>query len=181
MLPTELREMMRQAEWADARVWSAVLALPVALDDAGVRDRLHHVHQVQWAYLAIWRGEPLRLPELSSFADAEALRGWGREFHREAAAYLDALGADGADDVTREIRFPWADRLVEHFGAARPATFGETVVQVASHSTYHRGQIGARLRELGGEPPLTDFIAWIWEGRPAPAWEAPLRTSEERR
>jgi hypothetical protein len=26
--------------------------------------------------------------------------------------------------------------------------------------------VNARLRELGAEPPLTDFIAWIWFGKP---------------
>ena len=44
--------------------------------------------------------------------------------------------------------------------------------QVASHSTYHRGQVNARLREVGGTPPLVDYIAWIWFGRPAPNWSS---------
>jgi uncharacterized damage-inducible protein DinB len=178
MLPIELRAMIAHAEWADARVWGVVVDVDGAVDDAGVRDRLHHVHQVQWAYLSIWRGEPLRLPDVTDFAGAAALRNWGRDFHREAATYLDSLSEE---DEAREIRFPWADRLVERFGAARPATFAETVVQLASHSTYHRGQVNARLRELGGEPPLTDFIAWIWEGCPPPAWDVASRTSDERR
>jgi uncharacterized damage-inducible protein DinB len=46
------------------------------------------------------------------------------------------------------------------------------MIQVATHSTYHRGQVNARLREVGGEPPLVDYIAWIWFGRPAPEWSA---------
>jgi uncharacterized damage-inducible protein DinB len=52
----------------------------------------------------------------------------------------------------------------------------ETMRQVASRSTYHRGQVNARLRELDGEPPLVDYIAWIWFGRPAPDWT--LRSRE---
>lgn len=71
-------------------------------------------------------------------------------------------------DWGREVRFPWADQLVARFGAAQPATLSESVLQVALHSTYHRGQINARLRELGGDPPLVDFIVWIWRGRPSP-------------
>lgn len=47
---------------------------------------------------------------------------------------------------------------------------GETMIQVAMHSQYHRGQINTRLRELGAEPPLVDYIAWIWFGRPDAAW-----------
>ena len=39
------------------------------------------------------------------------------------------------------------------------------------HSTYHRGQVNVRLRELGGEPQLVDFIAWVWEGKPRAVWD----------
>ena len=54
--------------------------------------------------------------------------------------------------------------------APEVTTIGDTALQVALHGTYHRGQINARLREIGGEPPLVDYIAWIWLGRPAAAW-----------
>jgi uncharacterized damage-inducible protein DinB len=54
---------------------------------------------------------------------------------------------------------------------ARP-TLAETILQVSSHSTYHRGQVNARLREVGGEPPLVDYIAWFWFGGPEPEWTA---------
>jgi uncharacterized damage-inducible protein DinB len=50
-------------------------------------------------------------------------------------------------------------------------TLGDTCFQVASHSTYHRGQVNARIRELGVEPPLVDFIAWRWFKNPPPAWD----------
>ena len=49
-------------------------------------------------------------------------------------------------------------------------TLAETMFQVTSHSTYHRGQVNARLREVGGQPPLVDYIAWIWFGRPDAEW-----------
>ena len=49
-------------------------------------------------------------------------------------------------------------------------TLGETALQVPLHTIYHRGQVNARIRALGGEPPLVDYIAWIWLGRPAPEW-----------
>jgi uncharacterized damage-inducible protein DinB len=38
------------------------------------------------------------------------------------------------------------------------------------HSGYHRGQVARRLREHGAEPPLGDFIAWVWMGRPEADW-----------
>jgi uncharacterized damage-inducible protein DinB len=51
-----------------------------------------------------------------------------------------------------------------------PTTIGETALQVVFHSTYHRGQINARLRTVGVESSLVDYIAWVWLGRPEPEW-----------
>ena len=45
------------------------------------------------------------------------------------------------------------------------------MLQIPLHSLYHRGQVNARLREVGGEPPTVDYIAWMWLGRPAAEWE----------
>ena len=56
---------MGHAEWADALVWKVVEGVPG--DDAELRAKLHHLHMVQWAYLHIWRAEPVRPRELSSF------------------------------------------------------------------------------------------------------------------
>ncbi len=28
-----------------------------------------------------------------------------------------------------------------------------------------------RLRELGGAPPLGDYVIWVWWGSPAAAWD----------
>lgn len=171
MVPVELRQLMRHMEWADALVWNAVLAHPAAHADARTRDLLAHLHGVQRAYLQIWRGDPLDLPDPSSFPDLHALRAWAREYHARAAEFTESLDAAS---LGREVHFPWAEHLVRQFGAVHPATLSQTILQITSHSTYHRGQVNARLREIGGEPPLTDFIVWVWRGEPAPAWEAEL-------
>jgi uncharacterized damage-inducible protein DinB len=34
---------------------------------------------------------------------------------------------------------------------------------VVNHATYHRGQIASKLKRLGKEPPVTDFIFWVFE------------------
>jgi uncharacterized damage-inducible protein DinB len=54
-------------------------------------------------------------------------------------------------------------------GATTP-TICDTVLQVVTHSTYHRGQVNARLRELGCDPPLTEYFVWVWRGKPAADW-----------
>jgi uncharacterized damage-inducible protein DinB len=29
------------------------------------------------------------------------------------------------------------------------------------HSEHHRAQVATRLRALGGNPPMTDYILWV--------------------
>jgi uncharacterized damage-inducible protein DinB len=161
----DCRALLGHAEWADSLVWQTVLAMPQ--EDAELQAKLHHLHMVQWAYLHIWRGDAVKPREPGTFATSLALRDWAREYYRELPAYL-AHRSDA--DLEREVRFPWADRLVQRFGQAQPATWAESVLQVAMHSGYHRGQLARRLRELGAEAPLTDFIAWIWMSRPGADW-----------
>jgi uncharacterized damage-inducible protein DinB len=35
---------------------------------------------------------------------------------------------------------------------------------LANHSTYHRGQVGLMMRQLGAEPQATDFHVFLAEG-----------------
>jgi uncharacterized damage-inducible protein DinB len=161
----DCRALLGHAEWADALVWSRVTA--AGLEDGELRARLHHLHMVQWAYLHAWRGEPVRPRELGTFPTMAAVRAWAREYYRELPA---CLASASAEDVAREVRFPWAERLVQRFGHVQPARWTDSVLQVALHSSHHRGQVARRLRELEAEAPLTDYIAWVWTGRPEADW-----------
>jgi uncharacterized damage-inducible protein DinB len=162
----DCKALLAHAEWADAATWQSILRAGV--DDKELRDKLLHLHQVQSVYLSIWRGEPLDLRPAESFPTPASMRDWAGSVHRALPAHLARL-SDA--DVGRVVSYPWHEQLRARFGEPRDVTFGETVVQVATHSTYHRGQVARRLRELGVDPPLTDYIAWIWSGRPASTWE----------
>jgi uncharacterized damage-inducible protein DinB len=56
----------------------------------------------------------------------------------------------------------------------------KALLQDAMHSHYHRGQgrtitagrDATRLRELGGEPPMTDMMVLVLKRRPAPVWRS---------
>ena len=162
-----LTDLYRHMEWADASVWAAVLDCDQGREDVKLRDSLYHLHVVQRAFLRTWRGEPRDAP-YPRFEDAHALMHWARSYYGDALAYVEAL----TDATAREaMPVAWAQMVEQMLGRA-PATttLGETVLQVALHSLYHRGQVNARLREVGGTPPLVDYIAWVWFGRPAAAW-----------
>lgn len=38
---------------------------------------------------------------------------------------------------------------------------GHMMQHLVNHSTYHRGQVMAMLRQLGAEPVSTDFLAFL--------------------
>ena len=173
-----LRELMRHMEWADASVWRALLAHPPAVQDERLRTLLLHLHGVQRAFLAMWTRTPIKSPVSAAAAvdlvrEGAAVRAYYQELHPAVAAFDDAT-------LRRLIVTPGLKHYEEQMGRRFEApTLAETMLQVASHSTYHRGQVNARLREAGGEPPLVDYIAWIWFGRPAPDWTATTSVSDQ--
>jgi len=164
-----LRQLIRHMEWADAEVWRSVLAHEPAGGDQRLRDLLTHLHLVQRLFLVVWKQQPMDpsrgKPE---FATAAELRAWAQTYYAEANRFLDGLDAEA---LIGGVSMPWIKSFETQLGRTfSTPTLGETIFQVSSHSTYHRGQVNARLREVGGEPPLVDYIAWIWFGRPAPDW-----------
>ena len=166
-----LRELIRHMEWADAEVWRAVLAHEPAVNDVRLKNLLTHLHVVQRLFLILWAKQPLTPASAQpSFATLGDLRAWALTYYPESNRFLGIVDASMLKDV---VDMPWAGKLGRPI--AMP-TLGETIQQVASHSTYHRGQINARLREVGGRPPLVDYIAWIMFGRPEPNW-APAANS----
>lgn len=164
-----LRELYRHMEWADAAVWRAALAHPPAACDPRLRDLLLHLHTVQRAFLHVWTQQELRFPEPADYPHIGSIREWSYPVYANATRFLDSLGADALE---RPVVMPWAAQLATRLGRVPDApTLAETIFQVTSHSTYHRGQVNVRLREIGGEPPLVDFIAWVWFGKPEPDWQ----------
>jgi uncharacterized damage-inducible protein DinB len=168
MLLTEVRNLLQHMEWADALMWRAVKSATESGGHEPFRGRFFHLHAVHWAYLQIWRGQPVIIPKVETFADLSVLQAWARGYYAELPGFLDSLDEAALE---RTITLPWADEIAKRFGAAHPATLGQTMLQVALHTTHHRGQLATKVRELGTDPPLVDFVAWIWMGHPAAVWE----------
>jgi uncharacterized damage-inducible protein DinB len=161
------RGFLEHMEWADARMWQSVRAVPAAQNDERLIALLHHLHLVQWIYLSIWRREMPAITDAKTYENADAVMGWARPYYAKAAALIESLDEDALAQI---VEFPWADQIAQRYGSAAPATMRETIAQILLHTTYHRAQVATRVRELGGEPALTDYIAWIWLNRPRPEW-----------
>jgi uncharacterized damage-inducible protein DinB len=167
-MAVDLIELVRHAEWADAVAWKAVLASEAGRADERIRILLYHVHLVQRAFQQMWRREELQYPEPSAFPDLLSLARWGHDGHRALRAHVEGMTED---DLGRELVVPWAGEDPEFKAklVAHPRV-EQTVAQVILHSSHHRGQIAMRLREAGGQAEVTDYISWLWQGRPNPDW-----------
>jgi uncharacterized damage-inducible protein DinB len=158
-----INDLFGHMQWADATVWRTVFDNPVAIGDARLRSSLYHLHVVQRAFLKMWRYESFEEP-FPQFTSTIELHGWSKGYYDEARAYLNGLGVEGLAQTAPQ---PWTELIATRIGRTPEATsIGETALQVVMHSTYHRGQVNAQLRTLGGEPPLVDYITWLWLGRP---------------
>ena len=158
-----LNDLYPHQAWADAEHWRAIGAVPAARDDQAIRQRLYHLHFVQHAFL--WtvgdRAQPFRMMKPEDFPTFESLQAYAREFHEQAPSVVRSLNPTR---LAEKVAIVWFD------DPPLSITIAEALTQAAMHSHYHRGQNATRLRELGGTPPTTDYIFWLWKGRPKPAW-----------
>jgi uncharacterized damage-inducible protein DinB len=166
------RELLRYMEWADARMWAAVTANDATKRDGEILKQLQHLHTVQRMFLGLWTRESLdAMTALASSQpfDLAALQQAARSYYERAQQFL----AGGAR-LVEHVEMPWLAEYERQLGMtfAKP-TVAETVIQVVNHTTHHRAQVQARVRTLGGDPQLVDYIGWIWFGKPAPDWREP--------
>ena len=163
-----LVELYSHMEWADATVWKVVEAHDATLTDDELRKRLFHMHFTQRAFLGVWRGDDFVMRRAEEFESLEPIKVEALGFYPAAREVLKGL-SDG--DLSKPTPLPWA-KFYSRRSGAEPAvtTLGDTLMQVVMHTQHHRAQINTRIRELGGDPKLIDYIGWVWAGRPEPEW-----------
>jgi uncharacterized damage-inducible protein DinB len=159
----ELRTLFAYDSWANDLFLEAVAKLP---DDAVRRDlgtshlsllgTLVHLVAAEEIWLSRWKGAPRsKLTSLEEIPDLEALRRFWGKVRGERDSYL--AGLEEAD----------LDRYLDTTttaGATYRHRYADTFRHLANHSTYHRGQVAAMLRQLGEKPPSTDLIRFYREG-----------------
>ena len=158
-----LDELYAHQEWADAEHWRAFEAHPAALADNAIRERLLHIHQVQYGFLWISgpRTSGFEFKKLEDFPNVGDLKKYAQQYHKSVGEMLKGLDQAKLEEI---IEAPWFKPPVK-------LSRRHALMQAAMHSHYHRGQNATRLRELGGVPPMTDFIIWLRKGQPAAQWD----------
>jgi uncharacterized damage-inducible protein DinB len=161
-MSTYLDELYAHQEWADAEHWRAIGAHPAALADIAIRQRLHHIHLVQHAFLWVTgpRTGEFAFKKLEDFPSLSDLKAFAQQGLAEMNELLKKTDEHRLEEV---IEVPW-------FEHPPRISVRQALTQAAMHSHYHRGQNATRLRELGAEPPMTDYIVWLRDGQPKPKW-----------
>jgi len=158
-----LDELYAHQVWADAEHWRAFEAHPAALKDKALYERLHHIHLVQHGFLWITgpRTSPFEYKKAAEYPDPASLKQYAQQGLADLDERLRSMTPEGLEEI---IEVPW-------FQPTLKISRRQALMQAAMHSHYHRGQNATRFRELGGAPPMTDFIVWLRDGKPAARWE----------
>lgn len=143
--------LLDHAQWANARVLAALeggdpparavaLFAHVLTTEAIYHDRM--------SGLDPW---PQDFWPTLSLADCAALAPANRDRYRR---FLDNRSDD---DLHRRVRYRNSRGVVYHTPIA------DMLTHLMLHGEHHRGQIAQVLRQSGGHPPMTDFIAFVRE------------------
>lgn len=143
---------------ADSAILTAIANHPVATQDDTLRKTLHHMVLVQRFYLSVFLDRPF---DVAAETQVPAtLAEVGKLFRASHAEQLALIERTQQADLAQPFETP--------FIPGARFTLSEAHMQVVMHSQHHRGQCCTRLRALGGDPPVLDFVIWL-KDRPA-AW-----------
>lgn len=164
MSGAELHKLLNHLLWADEAVWETVLSNPKVSEDEYVKNTLFHSAMTIDAFCHVWNNEEFEIPKNESYSEIEQIKKYSDSAHeklRKISNNLDVI------ELNKLIDIPWSKYFEKSSGRqAEQTTMRDTIVQVIMHTTYHRGQINKRLRELEINPPLVDYITWLWTGKP---------------
>lgn len=164
MLAEELKKLTAHMFWADTKVWETVLANKISSKDEKIRQLLFHYHMTQYAFYKAWTKQNFKLPRGKKYENIKSVQNYKNNSNKLLRKYFKKIGELKLDE---KIEVPWSKYFVKIAGKeAEEVTLAETILQVVMHSTYHRAQVNRRLRELEIDPPLVDFITWLWAGQP---------------
>lgn len=165
---SHLKDLYAHMEWADSTIWTGVLGAQNARSADQILDTLFHIHETQHAFLNVWLEQPFQRRSRGEFVGPEDVSAWGQSFYPSVDQFLESLSPP---DLEREPEVPWSKYFARYTGSEpTAATLGETLYQVVSHSMHHRGQAASGFSLLEGKAPATDFIVWVWLGRPKADW-----------
>jgi uncharacterized damage-inducible protein DinB len=162
MSPGEARVLIEYNCWANQLVCGSAGALTsdefvrhMGSSYGSVRTTLVHILWAEWLWLQRWQGLPATEmfgPE--KFASQRQIDArWAPIYERQRTIIA------GASEEWLRQRVAYQNFKGETWEYTR----SDMLRHVVNHSTYHRGQVVAHLRQLGRVPPATDFLVYLDE------------------
>ena len=141
-------------EWADKRALASLRAM--SAPPPKTVELMAHILGAERVWLSRIVGEtsPIVVWPTLSLDDAERVLAENFAGYRRVLSRLSSAGLQ--EPITYKTSA----------GDQFTSTVEDILTQVATHGSYHRGQIAAQVRAAGGTPNPTDYIAYI-RGAPA--------------
>jgi uncharacterized damage-inducible protein DinB len=151
-----LRELFAYNYWARDRQLDACAKLtneqfvqPMGNSFSSLRDTLAHLIAAEWIWKEGWLGRsPTSFPKPTDYPDLAAIQEAWKPVEKDVRDYLA-----GVSEETVAGRFTATNTRGETFSYP----LWRSMLHVANHQTYHRGQVTMFLRQFGVEPPALDL------------------------
>jgi len=145
--------------WANNRLFEAAAQLPTDryLEDyksshGGIHGTMTHIVAAQKLWVSRWKGTPentlLQGKDVASLLDLISI--WER-VSSDTAEFLKSLTDD---------RLQQTMTITTTSGKQFTNTYQQMLQHLVNHSSIHRGQVMAMIRQLGIRPPSIDLIAY---------------------
>src|SRR5262245_25700643 len=164
-----LEMLFRYNRWANDQVFAATppasFTREVGEGLGTVRDTLTHIVWSEWIWLQRWKGvtklvfqpadfgqvPPALIFVATAFPTVDSLHARSRAVADETFGFLRELKPERLLEVTEYLTVS---------GAIWPQPLWRQLLHAVTHSTYHRGQVATKLRQLGHVPAATDFVSY---------------------
>lgn len=145
-----LRQFFEYDYWANQETLRSVASLEATRDRA--LKIAGHIVGAQRVWLGRLESPGADPPAPWPLMNLEEARAAVDEMHQRWNGFLGNLAPERLDEdlVHRNTK-----------GAEFRVPVRDVLMQLVMHGAYHRGQIAAAVRDAGGTPSTTDYIAWV--------------------
>ena len=158
--PADVARLFAYGRWASELTLASVAELDakqfvqsVGGSFGSVHGTLVHLYGADWVWLERWQGRsPRALPTGQDASTLDAIARMWREVQQKQMDFVEALAPERMAQPLSYVNFK---------GETFKYPLGETLIHVANHGTYHRGQVATLLRQLGKTPASTDYLRYL--------------------
>ena len=158
----DAKQLHAYMAWADNRIFEALAQIPAGqyMEDlksshGGIHGTLVHLVGAQKMWVSRWLGAPdaryLSATDVPTLKDLKAV--WEKTGFETAKFFGSITDKKLSDSITWTLSG----------GQSNTQTIAQTLQHVVDHSTFHRGQVVAMMRQQGIKPPPTGLIGYLRE------------------